>query len=516
MVLCRFDQRGFCRNGDNCQFEHVSKSNQQNGGNRGGQGGFNRGGRGGFDGGRGGFGNNGNRNARDTDVVDPKIIETDLTTDRPIWPFSSYQPRSDLPRQLIEGAIEVSPDEMRCKSYLLALQGKQNDIVEIENKMQALSAEKSQAILSDLKGAVEYLAAGRDEHPNRDDLLKASLSGAPVNGATPFGQPAASAKNPFASPSAFGQPSLPAANPFGQSSTAAANPFGANAPRAGGFGQPSAPGTSAFGKPSLPATSPFGQATTQPQAGGFGQPSMLGKANPFGTPPAQSQAGGFGQPSAFGQPSLGQPSAFGQPAFGQAAPKANPFGQPPAPGTTPAVNPFGQPAQTQQSSPFGQPQQNTQASPFGVTKSASPFAQQPSAAGPFGQPAASPSPFGNNASTNANPFGAPSQPTSMAGSSPFGGLGGAQAPAQAKPNPFGQPQQTQGFAGGSAAANKHIFPSGPIEPGSIVDDPPAEMYGANEEMFRAAYASAAQNGAFEGGVMPFLPPKAAWITYDGI
>lgn len=44
-------------------------------------------------------------------------IKLDLTDQRPIYPLSCYGPGRDAPRQLIEGPIEISPEELRCRFY---------------------------------------------------------------------------------------------------------------------------------------------------------------------------------------------------------------------------------------------------------------------------------------------------------------------------------------------------------------------------------------------------------------
>jgi nucleoporin NUP42 len=34
-----------------------------------------------------------------------------------MWPLSAYGPGRDAPRQLLEGGIDISPEEMRMKFY---------------------------------------------------------------------------------------------------------------------------------------------------------------------------------------------------------------------------------------------------------------------------------------------------------------------------------------------------------------------------------------------------------------
>jgi hypothetical protein len=62
-------------------------------------------------------------------TIDTRIIQADLKVELPIWPFSCYAPRSDAPRQLIEGKLEISAEEMRLEAYKLAKEGKQAEVV---------------------------------------------------------------------------------------------------------------------------------------------------------------------------------------------------------------------------------------------------------------------------------------------------------------------------------------------------------------------------------------------------
>ena len=44
-------------------------------------------------------------------------MKNDLTGQRPIYPLSCYGPGKDAPRQLIEGPVEISPEELRVRYY---------------------------------------------------------------------------------------------------------------------------------------------------------------------------------------------------------------------------------------------------------------------------------------------------------------------------------------------------------------------------------------------------------------
>jgi nucleoporin NUP42 len=62
--------------------------------------------------------------------VNPEDVIRDLSWpkdhkegERPIWPFSCYAPGRNAPKQLIEGAFEQSPEEMRVQYYLARASG---------------------------------------------------------------------------------------------------------------------------------------------------------------------------------------------------------------------------------------------------------------------------------------------------------------------------------------------------------------------------------------------------------
>jgi nucleoporin NUP42 len=50
-------------------------------------------------------------------------MKHDLTGQRPIYPLSCYGPGRDAPRQLIEGPVEISPEELRVRYYAQRLEG---------------------------------------------------------------------------------------------------------------------------------------------------------------------------------------------------------------------------------------------------------------------------------------------------------------------------------------------------------------------------------------------------------
>lgn len=58
-------------------------------------------------------------------------MKNDLTTGRPIYPLSCYGPGRDAPRQLIEGPVEISPEELRVRYYTQRLAGNEAGAVSI-------------------------------------------------------------------------------------------------------------------------------------------------------------------------------------------------------------------------------------------------------------------------------------------------------------------------------------------------------------------------------------------------
>ncbi|KAI7054435.1 hypothetical protein KC327_g18288, partial [Hortaea werneckii] len=489
MTICHFFLQGRCKFGDNCKNEHPRDNNQ---GNRfaalSNQGGPGRGRSGGFGGGGDRYrpGQQGGRDQPAPYHLNAEHIRADLTSggdgERPMWPLSCYGPGRDAPRQLLEGAIEQSPEECRVLYHQAVAAGMVGEYANNETNTVNQANQQIQAILSDLDGAIKYVIEGEPQHPNRlDHVVKSNQS--------------------FRSQqSGFGQPT-PSTGP---SSTFGSRPSGFGGGPGSSFGQPSQPGgasggSSAFGQPSqLGGGSGGGSAFGQPSqlgggggSGGFGQPSGLGgKPSPFGQQAGSGSS--FGAPStlggggsAFGQASsLGasKPSPFGgqpnQPAFGSAA-----FGQP--------SQPFGgaQQPQQQQQSPFANAagQQSgfaaaaSQSSGFG--NAAQPSAQQPS--NPFAQAAGQQSssfasggaqagnnPFGNKP-TNTATFGQPTQPSSG----------------------FGQPSQPGG--GGSAFRSGFGQTSQPDVPPSQASGP----FGAAPQPTAAAPAAGLPqtNGAFATG-----------------
>lgn len=96
--VCQFYLDGKCKFGDNCRNEHPGASNNS-------------------------FASLGGRGNDRPYELNPDVVKIDLTTERPQWPLSCYGPGRNAPKQLIEGEVEHSPEEMRLLHYLALAKG---------------------------------------------------------------------------------------------------------------------------------------------------------------------------------------------------------------------------------------------------------------------------------------------------------------------------------------------------------------------------------------------------------
>ncbi|KAI2607835.1 hypothetical protein GGR54DRAFT_633254 [Hypoxylon sp. NC1633] len=444
--VCKFWQQGHCRNGASCRFEHPSAGNTNPFGapnsntNR-----FNA-----LVQGNGNNNSNNNLGGSRSQEMSYKLskdsIRSDLTSECPSWILSCYAPARDGPEQLFGGNLrEQSFEEVML--YIKNSGNEQQAVSEITALVQQ-AQQQTQTTLNNIEGAIQFILAAENSHPNRIDICKQSDSQGSTSGIfardaatgpqAGFGNPLVS--NPFSSP-----PQQPPQNPFSNSTSSFGqpsalgqrpNPF-TSAPAVASSHQPSAIGAP---KPM------FGQAS-QMGAGApaFGQPSSLGqKTNPFSSNTGPSGPSGFGQvtQSSFGQPSaLGQrPSPF---AASPASAKTSPFSQQ----ATSAAGPFGNPAVT---NPFSQA-----TNPL-ADQAMDTSAPTPAANNPFGPPSTTPFTAAGN-----NPFGAQQSPGfGAAASNPF---------AQSQTQPQLQTQQDQKQATPAAKAN-------PYGPNSKKQHPSLESY----------------------------------------
>ncbi|KAI4608677.1 hypothetical protein J4E80_008882 [Alternaria sp. BMP 0032] len=499
----------FSRETDSCKFEHPGSARDAARGRGGFGGGSNNNRFGAFNGDRYRPGDNSGSTSSPFSL-DKDAIQVDLTKERPIYPLSCYGPGKDAPRQLIEGPVEISLEELRSRYYTLRAAGNEPTAQQEEGALSEKMQQQVKAILDDITGAINYVAEGANVHPNRIDIAKGTAASGSASNPTGSSNTAANPfmkapANPFqtaaasSQPSAFGQASTPGfgkpafgqpaqtsstsafgaasalGNPgfgkpaFGQpAQTSSTSAFGAASglgQKPSPFGSSSALGSgSAFGKPAFGASG-FGQPSMPGAGSAFGQASSMGQGSgsAFGQPSAPGAASGFGQANALGQkPSPFSKPGFGQSGFGQASSGASPFGQQ----TSSGPSPFGHKAQqSSQSSPFGQAaQQPAQSAPFGQA------AQQPAQSAPFGQAQQVQKP---------NPFGQPQQPSTQAPvpapaqSNPFGGAAASQAPAfgqASKPSPF-ETQQPQNNATQPAAANPFLKPQASAAPAASTPSP---------------------------------------------
>ncbi|KAI1170592.1 hypothetical protein F4777DRAFT_568567 [Nemania sp. FL0916] len=500
--LCKFWQNGNCRNGALCRFEHPGANSSSNP--------FSA---------AGGGGNrfsalDNNASTRPQDGANPyKVtkdgIRGDLTEERPSWVLSCYGPGKDAPEQVFGGY----PREQSLEEIMVHIRGSANKQQALDEVgvLRSQAEQQIQAALRNLDGAVSFVLAADNNHPNRNDVCKQNTIQGGTNGV--FLSKAGSAEDPSTTNTGANQ------NPFSTTTTTTpANPFGGGNGGTPAFGQPSALGQ----KPNPFSTAPtpqFGQPSQMGHtAPAFGQPSQMGASAPaFGQPSQMgASAPAFGQPSqmgaaapAFGQPStLGpKPSPFsapassgaspfarvGQPAFGQPSQmgqSANPFGAPTAPAAAPAANPFSQTnSAASGASPFSQlggQGASSNTSPFGQPAAAAqnPFSQAseskdlsmdtsgPAPNNPFGQPSAA---NNNNNNNNNSPFSAPTNPLSQSvAPNPFSTVTNNASQPRAHPlsNVLSQNQTSSTQPGANNGGNK----PGPYPPGSTKQHPPPESY----------------------------------------
>ncbi|KAH8661430.1 hypothetical protein BGZ60DRAFT_491381 [Tricladium varicosporioides] len=531
--VCRFWEQGNCRYGSSCKFYHPT-SNGPTSSNR-------------FSALQQPEPSNNSRRSNGYENSAPAKtppyglerahIVADLSSERPQWILSAYGPGRQAPTQLFGGEPrEKSMEEVRLMHYLARASGNPQQAIQEETNLFQASEQQIRTALNDVDGAMRFIISAESQHPNRVDICQLAASqpnsfgapstgsqltstfGAPSGGTGAFNQPSSLGQkpNPFATPTpAFGAPSQPATG--------------------GAFGQPSALGQKAspFGTPSQT----FGAPSQLGQTNGFGQPSVLGpKPTPFGAPSSGIGANPFtaasGAPSAFTAPvpvanPFGQPSrppntgSFGapsQPSVPFGTPSASPFGQP-----STQANPFGQAPSQDQSNPFGQPQ-NPLVSP--PTQQPNPFGppSQTSTQNPFGTPKATPTTTSNGFSgPNMNPFSATPAavpPTIIHGHSTTN-LTHPPLASYATADPAGRlltfkgqhvvyRSNEPGIKNQNGDWSKIWFPAGPpnLNNDSQMDD--------NEynDAIKADYMHMRQTGTFQNGVMPMLPPKKEWCTWD--
>ena len=325
---------------------------------------------------------------------------------------------------------------------------------------------------------------------------------------SPFGQQSApTATTTFGQPSAptFGQPSQSPA--FGQASTLGHSTVGSGQPSST-FGKPSIP-TPTFGQASVPG--PFGTPPQQ-QPNAFGKPSgpdflqqpAAAATNPFGQPLAPTQSTTFGQPSASSQTSaFGRPSTSNaSPAFGQSAVSgaASGFSQ----SSTVPVNPFAQPTAPSTTATFSQPS-TAASSSFGQRKPS--FANQPVPS--FGQP------FGHSNTAKTSTGQAADRTGARVTSGQIAYDGQIKKDSQDKITSWNGMavryfDDEPCYKGNDGNWQRIWFPDGPPAFTKAVDLPD-EAY---DEATKENYRHLKQTGTFKDGIMPALPPKREWCSWN--
>ncbi|KAK4226305.1 nucleoporin AMO1 [Podospora fimiseda] len=561
MVVCRFFQQGHCKFGASCRNEHPGAGNQSSYNNR-------------FSAlNNSGGGQSNNNRAPDAPPyagLTEDTVQRDLTSDLPIWILSCYGPGRDAPEQLFGGSPrEQSFEEMRLLYMMAEMNGNPQAAL---NNMQTLYQNAQQQIqhtLSNIPAAIRFIVDSGNKHPNRIDICKNASGGGGLT-TNAFGAPAPQVANPFGAPAAAAAAAAtPTTGAFGQTSMLGQkpNPFGAPAfgqpaqPAAPAFGQASAPGapSSVFGAPTQPAAfgqssalgggglggKVFGQGASQPAFGqsgfaqaalttqqpglGFGQTATLGvNQNPFGAPQQPAAANPFGQPAANNNP------------FGAPSPAKNAFGAQVAP-TAATSGPFGGAQPPQQPSAFAQPQPPTQ-------QTSNPFGGAPAAANPFGQSAAlaptqsgalfgaplvgsvaaalgtnsisqlateavktavsqqAQSPYGPNA-TRKHP-----DISEYSSRNPDGSLRMFKGKAVIYETPKGSDKPLPFVRQFDGSMMRIWMPNGapPYTKETEADDP--SVY--EDPAVQQQWAGFLQTGEFEDGMMPEVPPKREWCSWD--
>ncbi|RFU23786.1 hypothetical protein B7463_g12552, partial [Scytalidium lignicola] len=445
--------------------------------------------------------------------LDKDVIITDLTVERPQWILSAYGPGRQAPAQLFGGPVrEQSFEEMRLLYYIGVTSGNPEQAIQDANQLRRASEQQIENILHNIDGAISYIIEAENEHPNRIDICK--------------GSPLASLR------------SNTLAHPERYENSQTGNPFAnrAQLPSTSTFGNPSAISSGTFGKPSVadPAVDSFGSISaskTTPQLGvpgTFGQPMVLGqKLNPFGS-----------QATTFSSESLSKTTPA---QFPMLAVPSNSFAQQPQP--TASSSPSGPRSEAPLLSQPGSSNNDYQKSPYGSNFGSNVLSTQPNPFGPASRMSAGQQGFPGSESMKTkvgiNPFtNASTNPITRLSSIDQGHLLGNGNSGQAYPgsNVLSQHHGMEPSISRDSSGRLSIFKGKPVQYRDGIagilhrddrwekiwfsDGPPpynkdTELDDdAYDENTKAAYLHVLKKGTFRGGVMPLLPPKAEWCSWD--
>ncbi|KAJ3574690.1 hypothetical protein NP233_g1601 [Leucocoprinus birnbaumii] len=385
MAVCQYFLRGQCRFGDSCRNEHPANPRQS------------------------GFGNqswtNTNAQPKPALLFTQDSMKCDLSSDKPLWPLSSYGPAKNEPNLL--SGLDESMEELRVRAVLALKAGNSAEYAAYESsKIQAAEQAYTNA-RNNLSSAYQTAANQTTHGGTKQPTASSSSSSSPFTSTSAFGSSAPSTTSAFGSTSAFGQGQSafgqPSQSAFGQPSTSA---FGAGPSSAQSTTGGSTFGQSSFGQPQQGQQSAFGS-VIKPASGAFSAFANAASSSPFAAAAQavnqnQNQSAGAGSSGSGGSGGGGGFSAFsgGQPsAFGSGASNTNASGG--GGGAFGSGGVFGAPAPV-----FGQPSQPSQpqTSAFGSLQT------QPTSV--FGQPSA----FGNNNNNTGqtqSAFGAPQSSTTQ-------------------------------------------------------------------------------------------------------
>jgi nucleoporin NUP42 len=85
--------------------------------------------------------------------------------------LSAFAPHHLAPKDLIETSREFSPEEIRVQYLMLKAQGQEEAYRQEEARLANAVAQQCQEILNNVNAAVSYIVKGRNEHPNRWDVI---------------------------------------------------------------------------------------------------------------------------------------------------------------------------------------------------------------------------------------------------------------------------------------------------------------------------------------------------------